>query len=333
MTATPEGHEPLLVVRDLTVEYGGGKARFQAVAGVSLAVERGESLGIVGESGCGKSSLGRSILQLQRPATGSVRLDGRELTELSTAALREVRAQMQVVLQDPVSALNPRRRVLDIVAEGLVIHGRDKATAREAAGDMLRRVGLDPESLGHRKPHQFSGGQCQRIALARAMVLDPQLLICDEPVASLDVSVQAQVLTILLELKGSGLAMVFISHDLSVVMNVCDRVVVMYLGKVVEEGTAEQIRRAPRHPYTRILLDSVPRPDPAARHDGPAIRGEVPSPRNPPSGCRFRTRCPQAQPLCEQVEPELQPTPHGGSVACHFPLDPAAVTVAAKAGC
>lgn len=333
MTAT-EDREPLLAVNELIVEYGRGKARFAAVAGVSLTVSRGESVGIVGESGCGKSSLGRSILQLQRPASGSVLLDGRELTELSQAALREVRSRMQVVLQDPISALNPRRQVLDIVAEGLVIHGRDKATARRAAADMLRRVGLHPELVGNRKPHQFSGGQCQRIAIARAMVLDPELLVCDEPVASLDVSVQAQVLTILLDLKArSGLAMIFISHDLSVVMNVCDRVVVMYLGKVVEEGTAEQISRAPQHPYTRILLDSVPKPDPAAPHTEPAIRGEIPSPRKPPSGCRFRTRCPAAQALCEQVEPELAPTSCGGSVACHFPLLPAEDGAGLKAGC
>lgn len=320
MNATTQ--KSLLAVRELTVEYGRGSSRFQAVAGVDLDVQAGESLGIVGESGCGKSSLGRAILQLQRPASGSVQFDGVELTGLRSETLREIRSRMQVVLQDPVSALNPRRRVIDIVAEGLVIHGTDKSHAREQAKAVLRQVGLDPDTVGDRRPRQFSGGQCQRIAIARAMALGPQLLVCDEPVASLDVSVQAQILTILLEMKAqAGLAMVFISHDLSVVMNVCNRVLVMYLGKVVEEGTSEEISRSPRHPYTRILLDSVPQPDPRAAYTTEGIKGEIPSPRNPPSGCRFRTRCPLAQDLCAQVEPALTKTPGGRSVACHFPLE------------
>lgn len=320
MTAIAQ--ETLLSVRELVVEYGRGSSRFQAVAGVDLEVRAGESLGIVGESGCGKSSLGRAILQLQRPTSGSVKFDGIELTGLGSASLREIRSRMQVVLQDPVSALNPRRRVLDIVAEGLVIHGTDKSQAREQAKVVLRQVGLDPDTVGDRRPRQFSGGQCQRIAIARAMALGPQLLICDEPVASLDVSVQAQILTILLEMKAqAGLAMVFISHDLSVVMNVCNRVLVMYLGTVVEEGTSEEISRSPRHPYSRILLDSVPQPDPRATYATEGIKGEIPSPRNPPSGCRFRTRCPLAQDICARVEPPLTRTSDSRAVACHFPLE------------
>lgn len=318
---TPISTDVALSVKDVFVEYGKGRNQLQAVAGVSLDLMQGETLGIVGESGCGKSSLGRAILQLHRPASGSVTYNGVELTELDNKALQEARSDIQVVLQDPVSALNPRRRIIDIVAEGLVIHGMRRAEARERAAEALREVGMDPDLIGDRFPHQFSGGQCQRIAIARAMALEPKLMICDEPVASLDVSIQAQVLGILKKMKDThGLSMIFISHDLSVVMNVCNRVAVMYLGKIVEVGDTESLYAAPLHPYTRILLDSVPKPDPMIVDTTPGIKGEIPSPKNPPSGCRFRTRCPIAQPVCAEVEPELRADEAGRVVACHFPL-------------
>jgi len=323
MTAVHQGDvAPVaLTIDDVTVEYGSGRAKLQAVAGVSLTLGRGETLGVVGESGCGKSSLGRAILQLHPPASGSVTYEGVELTQLKGRELQAMRSRMQVVLQDPVSALNPRRKIIDVVSEGLLIHGMKKGEARQVAAAALREVGMDPDLIGNRKPHEFSGGQCQRIAIARAMALKPALLICDEPVASLDVSIQAQVLTLLIAMKERhGLSMIFISHDLSVVMNLCNRVAVMYLGKLVEIGSTEEIYQRPRHPYTRILLDSVPVPDPTHVDITPGIKGEIPSPRNPPSGCRFRTRCPLAQPVCAEVEPELVAQPGGSSVACHFPL-------------
>lgn len=312
-----------LEVTDVTVEYGSGNTLLQAVAGVSFTLHKGETLGVVGESGCGKSSLGRAILQLHRPASGSVKLDGRELTTVTGQALQDLRGKMQVILQDPVSALNPRRRILDSVAEGLIVHGMPRAAARARAAEALREVGMDAEVVGQRRPYEFSGGQCQRIAIARAMALEPELLICDEPVASLDVSIQAQVLNLLIDMRRRArLSIVFISHDLSVVMNLCDRVAVMYLGKIVEIGTTREIYDNPRHPYTRILLDSVPVPDPTHVDATTTISGEIPSPKNPPSGCRFRTRCPIAQPVCAEVEPTLSDSLSGSSVACHFPLAP-----------
>ncbi|GAA1827463.1 dipeptide ABC transporter ATP-binding protein [Pseudonocardia ailaonensis] len=314
---------PVLEVEDVRVDYGTRGSRFTAVSGVSFALHAGETLGVVGESGCGKSSLGRAVLQLTPPTSGSVRLGGRELTGLGRRGMRPVRRRMQVVLQDPVSSLNPRRRIIDIVGEGLVVGGASKGEARRRAAEVLREVGMDPDAVGHRHPHEFSGGQCQRVAIARAMAMRPQVLVCDEPVASLDVSVQAQVLNLLADMKAEHhLAMLFISHDLSVVTTICDRVAVMYLGTVVEIGPTEEIHRRPAHPYTRILLDSVPVPDPETVDDRPGIQGELPSPGNPPSGCRFRTRCPRAQQLCADVVPPLAAPAGRTAVACHFPLEP-----------
>ncbi len=327
--AAASGGDVLLSVTDLVQRFRVPGGVLDAVAGVGFQLRRGRTLGLVGESGCGKSTLARAILQLPPPTSGSVVFDGQELTGLSRKELRTARRRMQMVFQDPVSALNPRRRVKDIVAEGLVIAGvpRDEIGPRVDA--MLRKVGLDPATVAERRPHEFSGGQCQRIAIARAMVVDPDLLICDEPVASLDVSIQAQVLDLLDEVKAStGVSMVFVAHDLAVVRAISDDVAVMYLGVICETGDTDTVYRAPAHPYTRALLDAVPAPDPAAGHAGPALTGEIPSPTRPPSGCRFRTRCPSAAPRCASEVPRLTETSPGHRVACHFPLtgDPASPT-------
>lgn len=309
----------LLNVDDLVVEFGPVKA----VSNISFDVKQGETLGLVGESGCGKSSTARAIMQLPRPTSGSVELMGHELTEARGNDLRALRPKMQMIFQDPISSLNPRRTVLEIVSAPLEVVGwGDKASRREAVIKALEAVGLDPEiSLG-RRPHEFSGGQCQRISIARALVLDPEVLICDEPVSALDVSVQAQILNLLHEMKARyHLTMLFISHDLAVVKNICDRVAVMYLGKICEVATSEELYRHPRHPYTRALLAAVPEPDPTVRPEPVNLMsGELPSPMNPPSGCRFRTRCPLAQPICAEQEPPLDELVPGHRVACHFPI-------------
>ncbi|WP_019630321.1 ABC transporter ATP-binding protein [Actinomadura atramentaria] len=319
----------LLRVEDLVVEFrAAGRRRVHAVSGVSFDVLPGETLGIVGESGCGKSTTARAVMRVTRPASGSVRFRGAELTRLSERGLRRIRTSMQMIFQDPVSSLNPRRRVRDIVAEPLVVWGRGDAAAREAkVREALAAVGLDYDVVGDRYPHQFSGGQCQRISIARALVLEPELLVCDEPVSALDVSVQAQILNLLEDLKERyGLTLVFISHDLAVVKNVCDRVAVMYLGKVVEVAPADALYRASAHPYTRALLSSIPDPDPdpgpdaAARDAEYGPRGESPSPLDPPSGCRYRTRCPLAQDKCAREVPEPRQLDDGHTVACHFPI-------------
>lgn len=314
----------VLDVEDLVVEFG----PVQAVSGVSFSLRRGETLGLVGESGCGKSSTARALMQLPRPTSGSVRLDGTELTTARGAALRALRPKMQMIFQDPVSSLNPRRTVLEIVSAPLEVIGwGDRASRREKVAEMLEAVGLDPAiSLG-RRPHEFSGGQCQRISIARALVLEPEVLICDEPVSALDVSVQAQILNLLHEMKARyDLTMLFISHDLAVVKNICDRVAVMYLGKIVEEAGSEELYRHPRHHYTRALLSAVPEPDPAVRPEPVALMsGELPSPMDPPSGCRFRTRCPRAEGQCAEAEPPLLERDRADHrVACHFPIAAAA---------
>ncbi|NUU23130.1 MAG: ATP-binding cassette domain-containing protein [Streptomycetaceae bacterium] len=292
-----------------------------AVAGVGFELKRGRTLGLVGESGCGKSTLARAILQLTKPTSGKVVFDGQDLTRLSKDGLRTMRRRIQMVFQDPISALNPRRKIKDIVAEGLVISGVPHAEIGGRVENMLRKVGLDPDLVSERRPHQFSGGQCQRIAIARAMVVNPDLLICDEPVASLDVSVQAQVLDLLDEMKAStGVSMIFVAHDLAVVRNISDEVAVMYLGTICETGDTDAIYDSPAHPYTRALLDAVPAPNPGAAHAGPALKGEIPSPMYPPSGCRFRTRCPLATERCASEVPQLREVAPGHQVACHFPL-------------
>ena len=319
---------PVLEVRDLVQRFKVGRRHLEAVAGVSFDIRAGETLGLVGESGCGKSSTGRAVLQMPRPASGSVRLAGRELTELSGDALKSARRRMQLIFQDPVSSLNPRRRVREIVGEGLTIAGADRTEIDARVESMLSLVGLDASLIGDRRAHQLSGGQCQRVAIARALAVQPEVLICDEPVASLDVSIQGQVLNILEDMRRTfGLAMLFISHDLSVVHNVSDRIAVMYLGRIVEIGPSVAITHAPRHHYTRALLDSVPAADPAVEADDRLLEGEIPSPLDPPSGCRFRGRCPAATQRCADEEPPLAELDNGRLVACHFPL-PAEVPVA-----
>lgn len=301
---------------------GQGKgAALHAVSGVDLAVYKGETLALVGESGCGKSTLGRLLLGLLPPTQGQVFFDGQDLAALPPARLRALRRQMQLVFQDTAAALNPRWTVGQSLAEPLRIHNlcpRGEYAARGAA--LLTQVGLAPDLLD-RYPHQLSGGQRQRVGLARALALSPRLVVCDEPVSALDVSVQAQMLNLLADLqRAQGLTYVLISHDLGVVRHSADRVCVMFLGRVCEVGPTQALFSAPRHPYTKFLLDSVPRPDPTRRGEsGPPLAGEIPSPVHPPSGCRFRTRCPYAQDICAQTVPPL--TGAGDhQAACHFPL-------------
>ena len=301
---------------------GQGKgAALHAVSGVDLAVYEGETLALVGESGCGKSTLGRLLLGLLPPTQGQVFFDGQDLAALPPARLRALQRQMQLVFQDTAAALNPRWTVGQSLAEPLRIHNlcpRGEYAARGAA--LLTQVGLAPDLLD-RYPHQLSGGQRQRVGLARALALSPRLVVCDEPVSALDVSVQAQMLNLLADLqRAQGLTYVLISHDLGVVRHSSDRVCVMFLGRVCEVGPTQALFSAPRHPYTKFLLDSVPRPDPTRRGEsGPPLAGEIPSPVHPPSGCRFRTRCPYAQDICAQTVPPL--TGAGDhQAACHFPL-------------
>ena len=317
--------ETLVRAEHLVVEFPApGRHRLQAVSDVSLDVAKGETLGLVGESGCGKSTTGRALAMLQPPTSGSVRLDGAELTTLSHAELRRARTKVQLVFQDPISSLNPRRRILDAVTDPLDIWGMGtRAERRAKARTTLDAVGIDPDVAGTRRPVELSGGQCQRVSIARALMLDPELLICDEPVSSLDVSVQAQILNLLHDLKAErGLTMLFIAHDLAVVHNISDRVAVMYLGKLCEVATPEALFTRPEHPYTEALLSSVPVPDPAAAgvDDRRLLRGDLPSPLDPPSGCRFRTRCPYAQPRCAEEEPVMRELDPGQFVACHFPM-------------
>lgn len=324
-------------VERLVVEFPAGRGqKVHAVSDVSLDVAEGETLGLVGESGCGKSTLGRALMQLPRPTSGSVVFGKRDLTTLRGETLRQVRTKVQMIFQDPISSLNPRRKVRDIVAEPLAIWGVGSRAAsttsseggtRETVGrivdELLVAVGLDPVSVGDRRPHEFSGGQCQRISIARSLALDPRLLICDEPVSALDVSVQASILNLLEDMKTRyRLTMVFIAHDLAVVKNISDRIAVMYLGKLCEIGGSEDVYRHPAHPYTHGLLSSIPQPDPHRASTSAPLRGELPSPINPPSGCRFRTRCPFAQQRCADEEPQVRELRPGHHVACHFPLAP-----------
>jgi peptide/nickel transport system ATP-binding protein len=319
--------EVLLRVEDLVVEFPVGRTglKVHAVSGVSIDVKEGETLGLVGESGCGKSTTGKAIMQLLPPTSGSVRFEGKDMTRLSGDDLRRTRTRMKMIFQDPISSLNPRRKVEDIIAEGLKIWKiGTKAEQAQKVDEMMLSVGLDPALQRGKRPHQFSGGQCQRISIARAVVTDPRLIICDEPVSALDVSVQAQILNLLEDMKARyGLTLIFIAHDLAVVKNVSDRVVVMYLGKICEVGPPDLMYRQPAHPYTAALLTAIPVPDPEIRPDErPPLGGEIPSPVAPPSGCRFRTRCPKAQEKCAAEEPQVRDVGAGQYVACHYPLAP-----------
>ncbi len=324
----PSPNDAVLCVEDLVVEFPVGRRKLHAVSGVTFQVGEGETLGIVGESGCGKSSTGRAIMQLPRPTSGKVIFEGRDLVAIGQKDLRDVRPRLQMIFQDPISSLNPRQRVSDIVGGPIDNHGLPsgvsvtKASRDDRVATFLETVGLDPASTMSRRPHEFSGGQCQRINIARALILEPRLVICDEPVSALDVSIQAQIINLLEDMKNRyGLSLLFISHDLAVVKNVSDRVAVMYLGKLVEVAGADEIYSRPMHPYTVALLAAVPEPDPD-RPPSPEIglRGDLPSPIDPPSGCRFRTRCPYVQDLCSEQEPPLVQVTPGHRVACHFPM-------------
>jgi oligopeptide/dipeptide ABC transporter ATP-binding protein len=322
--------EPLLQVTNLVQEFtvrdrGGVKSgTVHAVSDVSFSLEPGETLGLVGETGSGKSTLARALLQAPPPKSGSVRFRGTELVGLKRRRLVKARRQMQLVFQDPFGSLDPTWKVRQLVEEPLVAFRVGSAGERSRrAEQLLELVGLDPARYGERRPRQLSGGQAQRVAIARALALDPSLIICDEAVSSLDVLIRAQVLNLLEQLRTElGLAYLFIAHDLALVKQVSDRVAVMYLGKLVEVGPAEAIYREPLHPYTVALLASIPSPDPTADRQPVAktIQGEPPSPIDPPSGCRFRTRCPRAQQICAEHEPPLRALVGGHHAACHFPV-------------
>ncbi|REJ83824.1 MAG: ATP-binding cassette domain-containing protein [Acidobacteria bacterium] len=327
---------PLLELKDLRVHFPLGEGLLlrrtrgvlRAVDGISLRLERGETYGLVGESGCGKSTTALAILRLLEPTAGRIVFDGEEITGWSQRRLRPLRRRMQMIYQDPYGSLNPRMKARDLIGEPLVIHGLggDRRRRRDRVDELMQRVGLLPE-MADRYPHEFSGGQRQRIGIARALALEPDLLVCDEPVSALDVSIQAQVVNLLADLQRElGLTILFIAHDLSVVRHLCRRIGVMYLGRIVEEADRDTLFGDPRHPYTRALLDAVPVPDPVveAARAPRTLRGEVPSPARPPAGCPFHPRCPIAEPRCSEVGPRLEAYPRRDAapaerwVACHL---------------
>jgi oligopeptide/dipeptide ABC transporter ATP-binding protein len=324
--------EPLIEVSHLTKHFPITQGIFlqkqvgavQAVDDVSFDVTKGETLGIVGETGCGKSTTARLVMRLLEPTSGTIRLEGEEITALKGAQLKALRRKMQMVFQDPYSSLNPRKSIGSIISEPYAIHGllKGEGERKRAVQDLMEKVGLNPEHY-NRYPHEFSGGQRQRIGVARALALEPEIIIADEPVSALDVSIQAQILNLLTDLKREfGITLVLISHDLSVIRHMCDRVAVMYLGSVVELAPSESLYQWPRHPYTGALLSAVPVPDPrrAAGKKRQILAGDVPSPANPPPACRFHTRCPKAQEICSRDTPPLDDKGNGTRAACHFPL-------------
>jgi peptide/nickel transport system ATP-binding protein/oligopeptide transport system ATP-binding protein len=322
---------PLVEVRDLVKHFPIKKGMIlqrqvgavKAVDGISFDVQRGETLGIVGETGCGKSTTARLLCRLMDPTGGSIAFEGSDVGGRQGDELKALHRDMQMVFQDPYSSLNPRKTVGSIIADPFVIHGLydGKGERKQRVQELMDRVGLNPEHY-NRYPHEFSGGQRQRIGVARAIALEPKLLIADEPVSALDVSIQAQVLNLLRGLQRElGLTLIFIAHDLSVVRHMCDRVAVMYLGKIVEMAPADVLYTSPQHPYTGALLSAVPVADPSGgQRERQLLSGDVPSPANPPRACRFHTRCPKAQPICSDEEPLLEPKPGGTVAACHFPL-------------
>ena len=307
----------MLAVRGLKKYFGPSDRPVRAVDGVSFEIRKGEVLGLVGESGSGKSTIGRSVLKLLDPTAGEVVFEGVDLAPLSARAMRPYRRHLQIIFQDPYASLNPRRRVEDTLGEALATHGLYAGPARpQRIAELLRLVGLAPEHA-RRFPHEFSGGQRQRIGIARALAVEPRFIVADEPVSALDVSIQAQVINLLSDLREQfGLTMLFISHDLDIVEYLCDRIVVLYLGKVMEIAPARAMYRAPLHPYTQALLAASPRPDPHARRERRLLQGDIPSPIDPPSGCVFRTRCPHAQDACAVTVPPLREVAPGRFKAC-----------------
>ena len=309
----------LLSVAELVVQYATRSGPLRAVDDVSFDVAPGETVGIVGESGCGKSTLARAVLRLEKPAAGRIRFDGTDIAGLSQAALRPFRRRAQMVFQDPYSSLNPRQTIRNILLTPLVTHGVGSPAEREARAEtMIEKVGLPRQALAL-FPHEFSGGQRQRIGIARALMLQPELVVCDEPVSALDLSIQAQILNLLAGMKQDfGLTYLFISHDLSVVRYFTDRTMVMYLGRIVESAPSVSLWRRPRHPYTRALIDAIPEPSRPRR--APQLSGDVPSARHVPAGCRFHPRCPAATDQCRQVDPPMRKDAAGHELACHHPL-------------